>query len=229
MQKQFNSETNPSHETLYIKKADSLISFPLLFFFFVILQMFITKIAISLLIAAGVCHAAGNDERPFQLRSPTSSRVLGFKYDSKAFLGGECKETYNKYLKATEEKKEGVHFQLKDCDDDGYCRLYIVDGDYQGYCLGGQPRPESQTCNTDNNIFKINLDFTITTRDGKYLGIGDEYYDDCTNFQYAKFGDEKYHWKIEHDKKKAHPHGCMSEEDDTYRPRGSSQRIFKHD
>lgn len=188
--------------------------------------MLLTKVALSLLVAAGVF--AGKEDRPFQLRSPTSDRFLGFKYAGKSFFGGDCKETYDKYLKAVQDSKEGVRFQLKDCDKDDYCRLYIVDGDYEGYCLGGQPRPESQTCDTDNDIFKLNIDFTVTTRDGKYLGIGDEYYDDCTNYQYVKLGDEKYHWKFDYDKKTTT--GCMSEqnEEEVYRPRGS-QRIYKHD
>jgi hypothetical protein len=183
--------------------------------------MYLYKIALFALVA--VC-AAKPDKKAFQLRSPTSSRLLGFDYESKPFLGGECKVTYDKYLKATEDNEEGVHFKLIDCDKDDYCRLLIVDGDYEGYCLGGQPRPESQTCNTDNDLFTVNLDFTITTRDGKYLGIGDEYYDDCTNYQYAKLGDEKYHWLIEHDKKETSKVSCM-DDDEYYRPRGA-QRIF---
>ncbi|KAG1076990.1 hypothetical protein G6F42_025146 [Rhizopus arrhizus] len=102
--------------------------------------MLLSKIALSVLAIAGVCSASDR----FMIRSPTSSRLLGFSYEKKPFWGDKCEETYDKYLKVQSSGK-GVHFKLTGCDDNDYCHLAITDGDYEGYCLSGDKRPESQS------------------------------------------------------------------------------------
>ncbi|KAI8097884.1 uncharacterized protein B0P05DRAFT_567865 [Gilbertella persicaria] len=187
--------------------------------------MLFSNLILSALTLAGICSASAR----FQVRSPSTSGLLGFKYDKKPFFGGKCSETYDKYLKV-QSSGEGVHFKLTGCTDEGYCHLYITDGDYKGYCLGGQERPESQSCTGyDNNIYKLNLDFTISTVGGLYLGIGNEYADDCDKFNYVKLSDEKFRWVIEKDKDFDEEDNYEDyEEYEYYHPRGGSQRIF-HD
>ncbi|CAO3607111.1 unnamed protein product [Mucor fragilis] len=188
--------------------------------------MLLSKVALSVLAIAGVCSASDR----FMIRSPRSSRLLGFTYEKKPIWGGSCQETYDKYLKVQSSGK-GVHFKLTGCDDDDYCHLAITDGDYKGYCLSGDKRPESQSCNDENNIYKVNLDFTISAKDGTYLGVGNEYKDDCADFQYVELTKEKYHWLIDHDKDFNGQDYEDEEYDDyydyPYHPRGG-QRIFHH-
>ncbi|KAG2214101.1 hypothetical protein INT46_011903 [Mucor plumbeus] len=189
--------------------------------------MLLSKIALSVLAIAGVCSASDR----FLIRSPTSSRLLGFSYEKKPFFGGKCTETYDKYLKVQSSGK-GVHFKLTGCDDDNYCHLAITDGDYKGYCLSGDKRPESESCDDENNIYKVNLDLSISAKDGTYLGLGNEYKDDCADFQYVELTKEKYHWLIDHDKD-FNGQDYEDEEvyddyyDYPYHPRGG-QRIFHH-
>ncbi|KAI9480803.1 MAG: hypothetical protein EXX96DRAFT_564187 [Benjaminiella poitrasii] len=189
--------------------------------------MLFSKVILSILALTGACSASDR----FIIRHPTSSRTLGFKYDKEPFFGGKCKETYDKYLKVQSGSDKGVHFKLTNCNDDGFCHLFITDGDYKGYCLSGHDRPESQSCTGyDNKIFKLNLDFSISTTGGKYLGVGDEYTDDCGDFEYTKLGDEKYHWLIDYDSDKDLDYDVEDEadfEEYYYHPRGG-QRIFHH-
>jgi hypothetical protein len=190
--------------------------------------MLFSKLGLSALAFAGLCSASDR----FTIARPTGSNYLGFTYQKEPFFGGKCKETYDKYLKVQGSGDKGVHFKLTGCNDDGYCHLYITDGDYKGYCLSGgiDGRIESQSCTGyDNDIYKVNLDFSISTIAGDYLGVGNEYADDCTKFEYVKLSKEKYHWAIE----KAKDFDDYDEEDDYdvyegyYHPRGG-QRVFHH-
>lgn len=182
--------------------------------------MLFSKIVFSALAVAGLCSA----DR-FTIRRPTTSHFLGFKYEKEPIFGGKCKETYDKYLKVQSSEK-GVHFKLTGCNEDDYCHLQITDGDYKGYCLSGDidGRIESQSCTGyDNNIYKINLDFSISTIGGDYLGVGEKYADDCTKFEYAKLSKEKFHWKIDHDKEFDDDY---EDYEGYYHPRGG-QRVFQ--
>jgi hypothetical protein len=190
------------------------------------LNMLFSQIALSVLTVAGLCSASDR----FTIRRPTSSNLLGFKYEKEPFFGGKCKETYNKYLKV-QSSEDGVHFKLTGCNEDGYCHLYITDGNYEGYCLSGDinGRIESQSCTGySNNIYKVNLDFSISTIGGDYLGVGNEYADDCTKFEYVKLSKEKYHWLIDHDKDfDGQDQDDYEGTEGYYHPRGG-QRVF-HD
>ncbi|OBZ83403.1 hypothetical protein A0J61_08549 [Choanephora cucurbitarum] len=181
--------------------------------------MLFSQLTVFLAAFISICSASAR----FQIRSPRTSGLLGFKYDKKPFFGGKCSETYDKYLKV-QSSGEGVHFKLTGCTDEGYCHLKITDGDYKGYCLGGQERPESQSCTGyENNIYKLNMDFTISTVGGLYLGLGNEYADDCDKFHYVKLSKEKFHWVIEKDKDFADYDDYYY---DYYHPRGGAQRVI---